>query len=287
MKLLFGILILGAAAPVFGQEAPVAPIAPVRPHVAVRAALSGDVISIGTMKNAPFTAEERGETVKIMPDGNRIVDGWTGTIARNSEGRIRRDITSGKAGAGARPFVFSGHMDHPAVIALGTGDGTRHVTVTKVGADGEPHVLVAPRASGEGVSVITTTEGGDEAKLLIERKLNGSLLPEGVRAGVKAESGRILLEKAADDGKIQSRKENLGMRDFGGVQAEGVRVTRTFAPGAVGNERELEVVSETWFSKELGVVVYSKRTDPRLGETTYQMTNITRAEPDASLFTNK
>ena len=71
------------------------------------------------------------------------------------------------------------------------------------------------------------------------------------------------------------------------MQAEGVRVITTFAAGAVGNENEIEVTSETWFSKELGVVVYLKRSDPRIGETTYQMTNITRVEPDPSLFTNK
>jgi hypothetical protein len=30
--------------------------------------------------------------------------------------------------------------------------------------------------------------------------------------------------------------------------------------------------------------VYSRRTDPRFGETIYRLTNITRAEPDAALF---
>jgi hypothetical protein len=32
------------------------------------------------------------------------------------------------------------------------------------------------------------------------------------------------------------------------------------------------------------VVVSSRRADPRFGETIYRLTNITRTEPDASLF---
>jgi hypothetical protein len=38
-------------------------------------------------------------------------------------------------------------------------------------------------------------------------------------------------------------------------------------------------------SPELKTVVMSKRSDPRMGEQTFQLTNIVRAEPDPSLFT--
>ena len=90
--------------------------------------------------------------------------------------------------------------------------------------------------------------------------------------------------QAEADGKFRMNRESLGTRDFNGIQAEGSRITITFAANTIGNEREIQVVTETWISKDLGVVVYSKKSDPRSGETTYQMTNITRAEPDASLF---
>ena len=46
----------------------------------------------------------------------------------------------------------------------------------------------------------------------------------------------------------------------------------------------IEVVTETWYSPDLQVVVMSKTSDPRFGESVYQLTNITRAEPDPSLF---
>jgi hypothetical protein len=52
----------------------------------------------------------------------------------------------------------------------------------------------------------------------------------------------------------------------------------------VGNLDPIEILSERWFSTELKVLVFSRRADRRFGETVYGLTNITRTEPDASLF---
>jgi hypothetical protein len=54
--------------------------------------------------------------------------------------------------------------------------------------------------------------------------------------------------------------------------------------GAIGNLAPVEIVSERWYSPDLQTVVYSRRSDPRFGETTYRLTNIIRAEPPAELF---
>jgi hypothetical protein len=43
-------------------------------------------------------------------------------------------------------------------------------------------------------------------------------------------------------------------------------------------------VSEEWFSPELQVLVLTKHSDPRVGETTYRLGNISRTEPAKSLF---
>jgi hypothetical protein len=84
--------------------------------------------------------------------------------------------------------------------------------------------------------------------------------------------------------RYETKSENLGSRDFDGVSAEGTRRVTTIPAGAIGNELPIETVYERWYSKELGMVVYSKNSDPRFGEQTYKLTNITRAEPDSSLF---
>jgi len=77
---------------------------------------------------------------------------------------------------------------------------------------------------------------------------------------------------------------SLGTQTIGGVTAQGTRYTRTIPAGAIGNEKPIVIVREVWYSPDLQTVVMSKRTDPRMGETVFQMTNIQRQEPDASLF---
>ena len=69
-----------------------------------------------------------------------------------------------------------------------------------------------------------------------------------------------------------------------GVTVTGTRTTRTIPAGQIGNDRPLSIVTEVWTSPELKTVVYSKRSDPRMGDQTFQLTNIVRAEPDPSLF---
>ena len=44
-------------------------------------------------------------------------------------------------------------------------------------------------------------------------------------------------------------------------------------------------MAERWLSKELGVVVLLRRSDPRIGDTVYRLKNMVRAEPGPALFT--
>jgi hypothetical protein len=68
------------------------------------------------------------------------------------------------------------------------------------------------------------------------------------------------------------------------VLATGTRTTTEIPAGAIGNERPIRIVSEQWFSEDLKVLVLTKHTDPRVGETTYRLTNIVQSEPAALLF---
>ena len=80
------------------------------------------------------------------------------------------------------------------------------------------------------------------------------------------------------------KKDDLGTQSINGLSAQGTRYTRTIPAGQVGNDKPIIVVSERWYSPDLQIVVKSTRTDPRLGQTTYTVTNIQRAEPTATLF---
>ena len=88
---------------------------------------------------------------------------------------------------------------------------------------------------------------------------------------------------APDDPNVT--KEDLGIQNIEGVSASGTRTTTVIPAGEIGNTQEIRVVSERWFSDELQVLVMTRHSDPRNGETVYRLTNILRAEPDQTLFT--
>jgi hypothetical protein len=81
-----------------------------------------------------------------------------------------------------------------------------------------------------------------------------------------------------------AQTESLGKQNIEGVEAEGTRTTVTIPAGEIGNERPIEIVSERWYSDELQTVVMSRHSDPRFGENSYRLTNISRTEPARSLF---
>jgi len=78
--------------------------------------------------------------------------------------------------------------------------------------------------------------------------------------------------------------EQLGTQTINGVSATGTRITRTIPAGRIGNDKPIQIVTERWYSPELQVNLMTKRTDPRSGTTTIQLTNISREEPASTLF---
>jgi hypothetical protein len=80
------------------------------------------------------------------------------------------------------------------------------------------------------------------------------------------------------------KTESLGTQVIGGVTAEGTGTTRTIPAGQVGNQAPLVITTERWYSPELQTDVMRKEVNPQFGETTFRLTNIVRAEPDAALF---
>ena len=82
----------------------------------------------------------------------------------------------------------------------------------------------------------------------------------------------------------QTVHEKLENQIIEGVLAAGTRTTTTWPEGSIGNDRPIVSVHEYWRSVELKVPVLNKSSDPRSGERTEKLTNISRSEPDQSLF---
>jgi hypothetical protein len=82
-----------------------------------------------------------------------------------------------------------------------------------------------------------------------------------------------------------AKTESLGTKTIEGVTVEGTRTTFEIPVGELGNEKPIAVVTETWYSPELQVVVMSRHVDPLAGEHVFRLENIKRAEPAPDLFT--
>ena len=79
-------------------------------------------------------------------------------------------------------------------------------------------------------------------------------------------------------------KEDLPPAILSGVSVRGSRITTTIPRGTFGNDREVKAVNERWFSDDLHALIKSSNSDPRFGDTTFELTEIVQGAPDAALF---
>ena len=242
------------------------------------------------VRGAPYSAEGVTETIQTLSDGNRIINRTTSMLYRDGEGRTRREQTLkalGIVGTGEEPLktVFINDSVTGVTFSLDSRSHTAHKSVpfkfelgSKKGTIEGQHFefKVAPGATSG--SVIMTAPIG---ALPGTRATHPPVDQFTLRTETGAAETFVLRSKSNNANEV---KENLGKQSIEGVEAEGTRTTVTIPAGEIGNERAIEIVSERWYSPELQLVVMTRHSDPRFGETTYKLTNINRAEPAKSLF---
>jgi hypothetical protein len=86
------------------------------------------------------------------------------------------------------------------------------------------------------------------------------------------------------DGKRYLSRENLGKSAIEGLETIGTRETITIGPGTVGNDQQVVLTKEFWYSPKLGINLLVKRIDPTQGTQVFTVSNIRLAEPDGRLF---
>jgi hypothetical protein len=247
--------------------------------------ISGEMSFDGkTVKGAPYSAQAISESIQALADGNRIVHKTTASVYRDSEGRTRRDQTLAAIG----PYASAGDPPQTSFI----NDPVAGVNYILDPRSRTARKLPLPQLRGKpGEQVFITTEVDSPKRLkeseIKERKLKepdevfiaaAPGLPHGPRPGAAFEYQRTKLDPK------DAKKESLGKQTIEGVEAEGTRMTITIPAGEIGNELPIQIVTERWYSPELQTTIMSKHTDPRQGEHTYRLTNITRDEPARTLF---
>jgi hypothetical protein len=77
---------------------------------------------------------------------------------------------------------------------------------------------------------------------------------------------------------------SLGEKDFGGIKALGSKTEIIIPAGAQGNDKPLVHTTETWFSTELGLLMYLNMSMPEFGDMITRVDNLKFGDVPASTF---
>jgi hypothetical protein len=256
-------------------------------------------IAIGkVVKGAPYSATTITEHVQTLSDGNQIIRKNESKLYRDSEGRTRTEQTLGTIGKWTSGGEAQQHIiitDPVAGVSYSldprTHTAQKFVFRQKMlPADVQKKLLADAQSKTFMINGQTVTQTEFEAIAEKKRMAKEDLLKKPRKEAlndIEAERQIDMFQQGVpriEAGQGQKKEESLGTQTIEGVTAEGTRLTFTVPAGEIGNTLPMELVRETWYSPELQLVVMSKYRDPRSGETTYRLTNLSRSEPDHSLF---
>jgi hypothetical protein len=222
------------------------------------------------VKRQPYQAQTLTEMKQTLADGSHIAQTTTATVARDSDGRTVRTQKLSTIGPW-KSASDSSQTDGATLTTIFDPIANTHTDYTS--DSNVAHVITMPSRPASGA---VRTVAGEFAMV--------APAPGDAGAGPVTFSvrGHAELPQPADD--PAPKTESLGAKTIDGIAATGTRDATTIPAGKIGNDKDLVITRETWYSPDLKLVIQSTQTDPRFGETTYTLTNIQRSEPDPTLF---
>jgi hypothetical protein len=252
------------------------------------------------VKGKPYSARSITESTQVLADGNRIVQRNESTIHRDSEGRTRREQTLGGVGPWATgepatiidihdPVANKSYMLNPVErvareirpfrMAIADAEGVDAAQTTlEAGPTQIRRVFSAavpvPGPGPDGRGVVTAVRG-----LTVEDNVTVAA------GGGVAAAGSVAFAPSFNAALgAYTPPEDIGEQVLEGLLVQGTRIRDTIPAGAMGNERPIEIVTERWYSKDIDAMVLQRFSDPRFGETVYQLVNVVRGDPSPDLF---
>ncbi len=192
-------------------------------------------IQVLPVTGKPFSGRDSIEWTRTLEDGSVLTTHLTALVARDSEGRIRRERTNfvpANSNQQSKPMDLI--ILDPAERTRTTCNlASRHCTV----ADYSTPVKFSPVPAGP-----------------------------------------------LDNGKRFLARESLGTNTVDDLNVVGTRETLTINAGVIGNSDPVVTTREFWYSSDLEINLSVTRKDPREGTQTIQLIDLSRDEPDPSLF---
>jgi hypothetical protein len=272
-----------------------------------RMEMQGMTLQGGKVAGAPYSAEAVTEMTQTLSDGNRIVRTVSASVARDSEGRTRREQVLAAFG----PWMPA-KQPKSVVISDPIAGVSYMLNEEEKVAVKMPAAMSfkIESAGGEQMAFVAAGKVDHDVEKTVHYKVERKEdappppPPPPPPPGVVGEAGVTVSAVGAGAGGIGSmsivtntieaygdlppghaaEQKSLGTQTIEGVEATGTQSVMTIPAGAIGNEQPIKIVSEQWYSPALQVVVMSKRSDPRTGEMVYRLTQLDRGEPAAALF---
>jgi hypothetical protein len=227
------------------------------------------------VKNQPYQAIAITDIKQTLADGTHITQTTTATVARDSDGRtarIQQLSTIGPWRSG------SDSSQGPTLTTIFDPVAKTHTDYTSDNKVAHVVPLPPPLPSGG-------TRSDEAGVVAITGGPAGGATGDGIGPMAFAVPGHVNSSQAAQDQSAPNAKtESLGAKSIEGISATGTKTTTTIPAGTIGNDKDLVITRESWYSPDLKLMIQSTQTDPRFGETTYSLTNIQRSEPDPTLF---
>jgi hypothetical protein len=210
-----------------------------------------------TVKSAPFSADVITLYDRVLDNGNHIHRDSRGKVFRDAQGRVRTETES---------------------VSPLRSDKFQHITIQ----DPLQHVVIHLDPESKTATIHhlgETTSAAAGARETAPPAGTGNAILLAPQAGQSASrSTSVPLQHSKTS---SAHTEALGMRTIEGVLATGTKISRTMADAG---SQVIVSITESWFSRDLQMIVLTETDDGEGGHSTMKLVDIVRADPDPHLF---
>ena len=232
----------------------------------------------GPVYGHPISADEVRTTTQALGDGSHITHSETEKFYRDGQGRMRTETE-------ASVLIF----DPVAGVTYNLDKSHKSYTKSVNGANSTVMIAAAGGRGGRGGgggggAVGSSTSSSSRTSVSTTTNSSGGAAAGGAGGSFGAVTRPRMAAAPSVAQGGQGSQETLPDQMFSGIAGKGSRVTITIPVGSIGNDRELKVVNERWYSDDFKLLLKTSNSDPRFGTSTYELENIQQGEPAGSLF---